>query len=58
MEELIMCMAGVNEPIIYIPAGKCIEVTTQPDGSQMIEMPLSMCEFKGTVSCFVFEEGC
>lgn len=57
MEELIMCMAGVTEPIIRIPTSKCIEVTTYPDGSQMVEMPLSMCEFKGSVSCFVCEEG-
>ena len=58
MDDAIMCMVGVDEPIVCIPASKCIEVKTYADGSQMIEIPLSMCEFKGSVSCFVFEEGC
>lgn len=56
MAQVILCMYGLNEPIICIPAKKCIKVTRNPDGEETIEIPLSMCEIKGSVSCFIREE--
>lgn len=56
MEKVILCMSGLDEPVIFIPAKKCIKVTRNPDGEETIEIPLSMCEIKGSVSCFIREE--
>lgn len=56
MAKIILCMSGLNEPVICIKANKHVKVTRNPDGGETIEVPLSMCEFKGSVSCFVREE--
>ena len=56
MAAVILCMSGMDEPVIHIPAKKCIKVTINSDGEETIEIPLSMCEIKGSVTCFIRKE--
>lgn len=56
MAKVILCMSGLDEPVICIPANKHVKVTRNPDGEETVEIPLSMCEIKGSVSCFIREE--